>query len=225
MKQSWLQRYEIYLFNKCIHRVLVDRVRDRNNFKKGRFTRKEAQAVVEKTKEITLDIQQDVPIPSCRSKGAARNIFLGAGSLALYRAILLQINDKDYATELATEVCWLSFKQSIELIKWIPKILYRSPQAQIKAGMKLALRFPFSRPDYDWEIIPSSDTFEVNFYECPVHEYFKKFGEEEMTYFRKNWCTQDFSIAEVMVENGRYERPNTLSDGDPVCNMKFFVQK
>jgi len=63
----------------------------------------------------------------------------------------------------------------------------------------------------------------VDFHRCPVHDYFRSQGEEELELFQKTWCTLDHPIAEAMVEGGRYERPHTLSHGDSVCDMRWLV--
>ncbi len=64
-------------------------------------------------------------------------------------------------------------------------------------------------------------TFVTNWYRCPIYDYFKAQGEEEI--FRKTWCFQDFSAAEAMADGGKYERPHLLSAGDEVCDMKWTV--
>lgn len=46
----------------------------------------------------------------------------------------------------------------------------------------------------------------------------------EMTLFRRTWCTFDYSVAELLVEGGKYQREHTLSDGDEVCDMRWFIQ-
>ena len=48
---------------------------------------------------------------------------------------------------------------------------------------------------------------------------------EEMTLFRKTWCTFDYTSAEYAVEGGKYQRKHTLSDGDEVCDMRWFINK
>ncbi len=211
-----------YYFCKDILHVMTGRVRNRSDFKMGRFTRQQALNVYKSTIKHIEQIEKTNPTSNYQSKGAARNLYLAAGSLGLYRALLEEVKDKDYAIELATDACWFSFERSTRIIRFFTKLLWRTPNKQVSGFMKMGLNYPFSKPDYDWKIIPSKDVFAVDFYKCPVHDYFKGFGEEEMHYFRQNWCTQDFAVGEVIVKGGRYERDKTLSDGDSVCNMKFF---
>ncbi len=217
-----INAFNNYLFSKDLHHVMMGRVRDRSNFKLGRFTQKQVQSVYKNSLKLTEKIEQSNPIPPSQSMGASRNLYLAATSLGLYRALLQEVKNKDYAIELASDVCWLSFERSTRITRFLTKIWWRNPKKQLAGFMKLGLTYPFSRPDYDWKIIPCKDVFAVDFYQCPIHNYFKGFGEEEMHYFRQNWCTLDFSIGEVIVKGGRYERTKTLSDGDSVCNMKFF---
>ena len=60
---------------------------------------------------------------------------------------------------------------------------------------------------------------------CPVYDFYKQFGQEEMTLFRKTWCTFDYTSAEYAAEGGKYQRKHTLSDGDEVCDMRWFINK
>jgi len=41
------------------------------------------------------------------------------------------------------------------------------------------LRFPFSRPGYDWQARPGSGVFALDIYRCPVRDYLASQGEEE----------------------------------------------
>jgi len=49
-------------------------------------------------------------------------------------------------------------------------------------------------------------------------------NEEERRFFYNSWCMFDFAIAKVMAKDGSYERPHTLSAGDDVCDMRWFVK-
>jgi len=129
---------------------------------------------------------------------------------------------KEYCTELLTNIAWKAYESWIVLPRFMARILARNPQKQMEIMLRMFLRYPFSRPGYDWEIRPKVDRVELDIYRCPVHKFFKTQGEEE--FFRNSWCTLDFALAQVMTKDGHYERSLTLSAGDDRCNMKWFVQ-
>ena len=54
-------------------------------------------------------------------------------------------------------------------------------------------------------------------------DFYKQFGKEEMTLFRKTWCTYDYAAAEHLVEGGKYQRKHTLSDADELCDMRWSI--
>jgi hypothetical protein len=155
--------------------------------------------------------------------GGRRNVSMGVFSLALYQALRDVVEDKAYATELATDLCWKSYEQSIGPSRFLARMVSRDPKKQMNFMMRMGLRYPFSRPDYDWKVHPDPDAFAVDFYRCPVLDYFKTQGEEAVEFFRNSWCTLDFPLAEFMVKGGRYERPHTLSAGDEVCDMRWIA--
>ena len=150
---------------------------------------------------------------------------MGVFSLALYQALRSTVNDKEYAIALATDVIWRGYEQSLGLSRLIARLVTRDPKKQMRIMLQMGLRYPFSRPDYDWKVQPDPDAFAVDFYRCPVFDYFQTQGEEALAFFRKSWCTLDFPLAESMVRGGRYERPHTLSEGDEVCDMRWIVDK
>lgn len=82
------------------------------------------------------------------------------------------------------------------------------------------LRYPFSRPGYDWQAQPEPDGFTLDIYRCPVYDYLQSQGEDE--FMLNSWCTLDFALAQVVTEGGHYERPHTLAAGDAVCDMKWY---
>jgi len=114
---------------------------------------------------------------------------MGIFTLAHYQALPPVVDDKAYATTLATDFCWRGYEQSIGPSRLLARLVTRDPQKQMNLMMRMGLRYPFSRPDYDWKVHPDPDAFSVDFYRCPVFDYFKTQGEEAVEFFRNSWCT------------------------------------
>jgi len=203
--------------------VLVGRRRCPQRVDRGRFTRRDADRIMEQTWRNFDTLISDAPVQE--TPGARRNVRMGVFTLSNYQALRAAVDDKAYATELAADFCWRGYEQSISVSRWIARLVTRDPKKQMNLMMRMGLRYPFSRPDYDWKVLPDPDAFAVDFYRCPVFNYFKTQGEEAVEFFRNSWCTLDFPLAECMVRGGRYERPHTLSAGDEVCDMRWIADK
>jgi hypothetical protein len=203
--------------------VLVGRRRCLRRIDQGRFTRQDADRVMQQTwRNFDALISE---APRQKTPGGRRNVRMGVFTLAHYKALRSVVQDKQYAIVLATDFCWRGYEQSIGVSRLVARLVTRDPQKQMNLMMRMGLRYPFSRPDYDWKVHPDPDAFAVDFYRCPVFDYFKTQGEEALEFFRNSWCTLDFPLAEVMVRGGRYERPHTLSAGDEVCDMRWIADK
>ena len=88
---------------------------------------------------------------------------------------------------------------------------------------KIFLIFPLSKPGYDYIDKETSEGLAYDITRCPVYDYFKLFGEEEINFFRNSWCTLDYPFAEYLVKGGKFERTKVLSAGDDRCDMLWKV--
>lgn len=156
-----------------------------------------------------------------KTRGNRQNVLLGVFSLAIFRALLAEDIDKPYATELVTDLAWKIYEKWVVLPRVAARFAHRDPQQQMNMMLRMFLRFPFSRPGYDWQARPEVGAFALDIYRCPVRDYLRSQGEEE--FMRNSWCTLDFALAQAMTKGGHYQRPHTLTAGDRVCDMKWFA--
>jgi hypothetical protein len=222
--ESRLFRFAYYTLSfRTARAVLVGRRRCLQRIDQGRFTRQDADRVMEQTwRNFDALISK---APPQKTPGGRRNVRMAVFTLAHYQAVRSAVQDRGYAIQLAADFCWRGYEQSILLSRLVARLVHRDPQKQMNLMMRMGLRYPFSRPDYDWKVHPDPDAFAVDFYRCPPLEYFKTQGEEALEFFRNSWCTLDFPLAECMVRGGRYERPHTLAVGDKVCDMRWIGEK
>jgi hypothetical protein len=99
----------------------------------------------------------------------------------------------------------------------------KKPKERMGMFLRDMLKFPYGKPGYEAELYEEANGFRMNLYSCPLYDFYKQFGEEELTLFRKVFCTYDYAAAERLVDGGRYQRERTLSDGDEVCATRWFV--
>lgn len=154
----------------------------------------------------------------------------GLVDLAVYRALLKEEIDPDYAKVLVGDMIWQARMNANGLIPIIDplrvklaRLTTKDPMTFLEKRLRDGMKFPYNRPGYRIELYQDKDGWCMDIYSCPVHEFYKQFGQEEMAFFRRTWCTFDYSAAENLVEGGRYQREHTLSDGDEVCDMRWFI--
>jgi len=153
--------------------------------------------------------------------GSRMNVMLGVASLAMYKALLSEGVERDYAIELFTGIAWKVYEKFVVVPRLLARLVTRDPQKRMNFMLHAFLRFPFNRPGYQWKIKKQgkSNGFLIDFYRCPVQDYFHEMGEDD--FLLNSWCTLDFALAQMMVKGGHYERPHTLSAGDALCDMTW----
>jgi len=215
---------------KTIIQILAPRCRQDGMPEYGRFTTREIERIIFQAK---LNIKELMPyFKDLDSIGNYQNEYAGLIDLAIYRALVKENIARDYAANLVGDMMWQSIvnaKGSIPIIdplrkKWW-RITTKDPTARLGKRIKAAMKYPYSEPGYKIKLYVDKNVYCMDIYSCPVFDFYRQFGEEEVTMFRKTWCTFDFSAAEYSVEGGKYQRQHTLSDGDEVCDMRWFIDE
>ena len=206
---------------RIINHTLSGRNRNRKQPESGRITKEDINLIIEETWENYNILKQNAPFE--KTLGARIMLKNGIVSLALYRAIGKVAVGEDYATELCTDILWKFYIKQIRVQRFIARFLHRKPQQQMNMLQRIFLRFPLTRPGYDWKINEMGEVSAYDITRCPVYDYFKSQGPNELEFFRNSWCTLDFPLAEYLVRGGKYERTHTLSAGDDMCDMCWKV--
>ncbi|MFW9995095.1 MAG: L-2-amino-thiazoline-4-carboxylic acid hydrolase [Candidatus Odinarchaeota archaeon] len=213
---------------KAITQVLTPRCRRDGIPEHGRFTPKEIERVITQAESNTKEL-----VPHFKDFDNPGNYYMEYGgliNLATYRALVKEGVDSDYAMNLVGDIIWqvlVNTKGIIPLVDPLKRKLARwrtrDPVAYLGKRLEDGLKSPFSEPGYKIKLYRDKDVYHEDIYSCPVYDFYAQFGQEEMTLFRKTWCTFDYAAAENLVEGGKYQREHTLSDGDDVCDMRWFI--
>jgi len=206
---------------RIIKQALYGRNRNRLQPELGRINIQDVDLIFEETWKNFNILKAKIPVE--KTIGARIMIKNGALSLALYRAIGKVAADEDYVTELCTDILWKVYIKQIRIQKFVSKLFHRKPHEQMRMIQRIFLRFPLARPGYEWEIKETGKDVSYDITRCPVYDYFKTLGQEELKFFQNSWCTLDFPLAEHLVKGGQYERKYTLSAGDDRCDMCWKV--
>ena len=202
-------------------RVLVGRSIDRNAPARGRFTREQVDRILARTWQNYVELAPGAQAARLHTYGNRQNVLLGVLSLAIYQVLLAEGVEERYATELVTDLAWKVYEKWVVLPRFVARLATHDPQQRMNLMLRMFLRFPFSRPGYDWQARSEPGAFVLDVHRCPVRDYLKSQGQEK--FMINSWCTLDFALAQVMTPGGRYQRPHTLSAGDSVCDMKWFA--
>ena len=215
---------------KTISQILTSRCRRDGMPEYGRFTPREIEQIVF---QANLNVKELMPyFNDLDNMGNYINEYGGLLTLAIYRALVKENIAPDYAVNLVGDMQWqarVNAKGHTPIIdplrKKLDKLTTKDPMAFLEKLLKGAMKYPYGEPGYKIEFYKDKNVYCMDIYSCPVFDFYKQFGQEEMTLFRKTWCTYDFTVAEHLVEGGKYQRKHTLSDGDEVCDMRWFINR
>jgi hypothetical protein len=199
---------------------LEGRNRSRQRPELGRITNDDVYLILEESWKNFQQLSKTAPKGD--TVGSRLMLKNGVWSLAMYRAILKIVVEKEYAIELCGDVLWKNYQRAVRRVRFKARLLSRKPQEQMNRMQEVFLKI-LEKPGYDLKVIQDPGAFAYDIYRCPVHDYFKSLGPEELEFFRKTWCTFDFPLAEHLVKRGGYARQHTLSHGDAMCDMRWMA--
>ena len=214
--------FERWYAGREIKKTLKGRIRRINQPEKGRFINSDVDKILERTWHNYDELLPHAP--KYKKYGNRSLMNSGVFSLALYRVLLDLVKDKTYATQLTADLLWKFYEKSLKSPAVLSRMIYRDREKQMEILGKWGTKYRFCPPAYKVETRFENATFFMDFYRCPICDYFREQGEEELEFFRNTWCTFDWAAMEAMIEGPvRYERNQTLSAGDQVCDMRWKV--
>lgn len=217
-KQVWTIK------QKSVVQVLTPRCRRDGNPEYGRFTTKDIERIIQLANSNVIEL-----IPYFKDLPNIGNYVMAYSSmldLAIFRALLREKVDPGYATNLIGDINWqfvVNTSGYYRLKRKLIALKTKDPIERMGKFLSDMLKFPYGKPGYRAELYKEGNVYYMNFYSCPVYEFYKQFGNEELILFRKVFCTYDYAAAERLIEGGRYQREHTLSEGDEVCDMRWFI--
>lgn len=209
---------------KTVVQVLTPRCRRDGEPEYGRFTTMDIERIIQLANsniEALMPYFQDLP-----NIGNYVMTYSAMVDLAIYRALLSEKVDPSYATNLIGDINWQFVVNTggyYRLKKKLIALKTKDPLELMGKFLGDTLKFPYGKPGYRAELHKEGNVYHMNFYSCPLYDFYKQFGNEELTLFRKVFCTYDYAAAERLIEGGRYQREHTLSDGDEVCAQSWFI--
>lgn len=177
---------------KTIKQILQSRCRRDGIPEYGRFTPREIEQIIH---QANLNIKELMPhFVDHDNIGNYLMEYGGLLDLAIYRVLINEMVDTDYAMGLIGDMIWqarVNAKGLIPIIDplrmKIAKLTTQNPMGYLEKRLRDGMKYPYSKPGY-----------KIEFYR---------------------------DKAEYLVEGGKYQREYTLSDGDEVCDMRWFIER
>ena len=187
----------------------------------GRFTKKEAQAICKAALGWSKQLRRTMP--KQKTLGSQQMVRGAVGTVAIYRGLRDCGIEHGYAIELGGDIGYQFYKSSVDPFRQVARLFARTPTKQMDLMQRLMIKIGLQSPDYDVAVRnpPSWSAYDIR--RCPMYEYAKTFGAEEMEFFQKTLCTFDWPVAEYCVKGGSFERTKTLSHGDEMCDQKWLA--
>lgn len=193
-----------------------------------RLTRRDVAELTRTMRDSARELIAAAELGRLTSRGNRFNATLGLYHVALYRALRDWGLSDEYAIQLARDIGWVFYKAMTRYLYWLVRPFVWDKQRQINAVIKLLMIFPFSQDEQGYQVKSwhEGDHFRTDWTQCVVLETIKRVGDEsDLNFFRNSWCQYDFAFPAIISKDGYYEREHTLSQGDRVCDMKWYARK
>lgn len=228
----------IYLYRPLVRRAarqaLQGRRVDTLRPEAGRFLRQDVTAFLDDVWRRVRSIVAEGDLITLPTIGNKNNVFLAAVTIAAYHALLDAGVEREYAMDLVADVGWKLYALMATAPLALARLVSKDPQHRVDLALQWLLRFPFSapgRPGYEVQAWSDSGRFYTYWSFCAplgfIRRYIQRHDDRgEIEAFYRSWCLYDWPLADILAggkagERNHYERTQTLSRGDAVCDMCF----
>jgi hypothetical protein len=225
-----------WVLRSAASQILMGRMIEHGRPERGRFLKHDVDSILKTILQNVDEIMPKSNIQSFPTLGNRQNAFLAILTIAAYRALLDFGIERNYAIELFSDLGWKIYTKFITIPRLAAQMITRDPQRQINLILRMMMVYPFSapgRPGYEVQHWAEDDHYCTYWTYCAPLGVVKRFIEEnddrgDIEAFYKSWCSYDWAFTHAMVNGGyqrlgHYERPNTLSLGADVCDMKWYA--
>jgi hypothetical protein len=218
------------LLRRAARQALQGRLLDPGRPEQGRWLRRDVDGYLDEVWKRARELLPEARLERLPTLGNRHNVFLALLTTSAYQVMLEHGIEQRYAMDLVADVGWKVYAWMLRLASLPARLTSRDPQVRMERTLRALMRFPFSapgRPGYEVRAWSEGDRFITHWTHCPpqtaVRELVSRSGDRgELEAFSRSWCFYDWPAADLLAGDGggeHYERPHTLSRGDPVCDM------
>lgn len=218
---------DLLLF-RAARRVLLAREIDMADGTRPRWLAADFRAFRAATKSLRRELPPMANPP--KAFGNRLMVVLADATLAANVALRQMGVAAPEARALVADIGWVVYAWMLSLSSLPFRLTSRRPEQRLKRTIAALLRFPFAAPGAPGYAVVTrieGDAILTHFTHCPPHSRVRQLlaatGDAELlATFRESWCRYDWPGADLIANDGargHYRRRQTLSHGDPVCDM------
>ncbi|MDT8449144.1 MAG: hypothetical protein RQ847_03125 [Wenzhouxiangellaceae bacterium] len=230
VKVRWMRRVMRFTVSRSMQRILRNRpVTDRQG-ETVRLLGPDIRGLPEKLEPEAEAIRPYAEFDRLPSFGNRLMVEFAVYTAACDRVMRYSNIDPADARAAFSDAGWHIYRRML-LVASLPfQLVTRDSGKRIRWTIQLLLRFPFNAPGapgYEVETRAEDDKILTHFRNCPPQSYIRRLSAETndpdaLEAFRESWYLYDWPGADVIAGDGvrgHYRRSQTLSRGDPVCDM------
>lgn len=160
---------------------------------------------------------------------------LAVWTVAAHRVLLDQGVAPDAARALVADLGWGIYAPMLRLSSLPARLFSRDPGRRLRWTIRTLLVFPFraaGAPGYAVQTRIEGEDILTHFTHCPPQSFVRRLVEAQqdrgdLEAFRESWCRYDWPGADIIAGDGKrghYRRRQTLSHGDPMCDMCWLAR-
>ncbi len=224
------RRIILLTLGRSASRVLLTREISENGQASRRWLPSDVDRFLSKVAAVAEDLRPVANLDALPKAGNRLMVEMAIFTSAAYRVLLDEGVPADSARALVADVGWDYYARLLRLTSLPFRLTSRDPGRRLRRTIRLLLRFPFSAPGapgYAVNVRTEGPDILTDFTHCPPQTFVRTLiatqGDRgDLEAFRQSWCKYDWPGADLIADDGQrghYVRRQTLSAGDPRCDM------
>jgi hypothetical protein len=223
------------LLSRAAHRVLTNHTLIDTQGRRFRWLKPDIANFVQAMEAEAAALRPGAHLEALPSRGNRLMVELAVYTAACDRTLRRMGVEPASARLAVADLGWDVYRRMLGLTSLPVRLVTRDPGRRLRWTIRVLLGFPFNAngaPGYAVESRVEGDDILTHFTHCPPQTYVRRLSEETgdpdaLEAFRQSWCLYDWPGADLIAGDGargHYRRPQTLSHGDPVCDMCWAAQ-
>ncbi len=212
------------------HRHLINRTLQHTSGESMRWLPKDIDRFLETLQSETIEMRVTAKLPHLPNACSRLMVELAIYTLAADAALRSHGVETNSAHLVMADIGWDIYRRMLGLSSLPARIVSRDPARRLRWAIRGLLVFPFrpvGAPGYETSVFRDGGDLHTHFTHCPPQTFARAIAArradpELLEAFTKSWCHYGSPGADIIAAVGKrrhYQRLQTLSAGDPVCDM------
>lgn len=223
------------LIASAARRILANRTRHDQEGNELCWLKSEIDEFLRAVEFEATTLRPHAKLESLPSFGNRLMVELAVYTAACDRALRRKQIAPESARQVLADLGWDVYSRMLRFTSWPIRLITRDPGRRLRWTIGMLLRFPFNapgEPGYAVKTWVRNGDLYTHFTHCPPQSFVRRASEAErdpdmLEAFQQSWCRYDWPGADLIADDGQrghYWRGQTLSHGDPVCDMCWSAQ-